>query len=468
MGAYDRAPFRWTEREQQTLPVQLHGALPAWLQGQLLRTAPAVFERGAWRAGHLFDGLSLLYGFTIDPSGVTFRQRLLDSQTMAAIDRGKPVSGFATRLQRSWLQRLLRPIPPITDNTNVNVLPFQEHWLALTESQAQHCIDRDSLGSRGLFTYDDELPRVLLMSAHPQPDPRGGGLLNVGTLFGSTSAWVVFRQSYTGRVREVEGKLPLPRVPYLHSFGATAKHVVLIDHPLAANPLRMLFSNRGYIDHFRWKPERATKLWKLERRAGRFTAYETEPLFCFHTVATFEDGDDVVLDFLAYDDPQVVHAFRTEQLARGAFPAFMPRYLRARMRPAQREVQLETLSDARFEFPVIAPARERPYQHAWGVALEEDASHAWGAQVVHVTPEGSTRFGEPGFTWGEPVFVARPGASAEDDGVLLTLGHHTERDLSVLAVLDAGTLAPLARCEVALSLPLGFHGSFRAAGGAAS
>jgi carotenoid cleavage dioxygenase-like enzyme len=458
MGAYDRAPFRWTERAAEELPVRIEGALPAWLRGQLMRTAPAVFERGGWRAGHLFDGLSLLYGFTLAPEQVTFRQRLLASKTLAAIDRGKPSSGFGTTLQRNWLQRLLRPIPPVTDNTNVNVLPFQGHWLALTESQEQHCIDRDSLATRGLFEYQDELPRVLLMSAHPQLDPRGGGLVNVGTLFGRSSAWVVFRQPLDGRARVVEGKLPLPRVPYLHSFGVTKQSVVLIEHPLAANPLHMLFSNRGYIDHFRWKPQRGTRLWKLERRGGKFTAYETEPLFCFHTVRAFEQGDEVVLDLLAYDDPQVVEAFRTSTLESGAFPAFMPRYLRARLSPTQRRVALEPLSDTRFEFPVTARPES---QHAWGVHLREDRA-AWSSEVVRVSARETRRFSEQGLTWGEPVFVARPGAGDQDDGVLLTLGHHTQRDLSVLAVLDAGTLEPLARCEVALSLPLGFHGSFRA------
>jgi beta,beta-carotene 9',10'-dioxygenase len=463
MGAYDRAPFRWTSQQAESLPVQIAGALPEWLRGQLMRTAPAVFERGSWRAGHLFDGLSLLYGFTIEAEGVTFRQRLLASKTMDAIDRGKQISGFATTLQRNWLQRLMRPIPPVTDNTNVNVVPFQEHWLALTESQEQHCIDRDSLSSRGLFTYDDELPRMLLMSAHPQLDPRGGGLVNVGTQFGKTSAWVVFRQALDGRARVLEGKLPLPRVPYLHSFGVTKRHVVLIDQPLAANPLRMLFSNRGYIDHFRWKPARGTRLWKLDRRAGQFTAYEADALFCFHTVATFEDGEDVVLDLLAYDDPQVVHAFRTETLASGAFPAFMPRYLRARLKPSKRHVELELLSAERFEFPVIAPPGDAPYRHAWGVHLAEDPARAWSSEVVHVADGVTRRFGEPGFTWSEPVLVPRPGATEEDDGVLLSLGHHTERDVSVLAVLDARTLEPRARCEVALSLPLGFHGGFRPA-----
>ncbi|HEY6879970.1 MAG TPA: carotenoid oxygenase family protein [Polyangiales bacterium] len=458
MGAYDRAPFRWTSQAVDSLPVRVEGRVPDWLRGQLVRTAPALFERGGWRAGHLFDGQSLLYGFHLAPEQVTFQQRLLASKTLAAIDRGKPVSGFATRLQRSWWQRLLRPIPPLTDNTNVNVVPFQGHWLALTESPEQHVIDRGSLASRGVFAYDDELPRALMMSAHPQPCPRGGAWVNVGTLFGKVSEWVVFRQALDGRSRIVEGKLPLPRVPYLHSFGVTARHVVLIDHPLAANPLRMLFSNRGYIDHFRWQPERGTRLWKLDRRGGQFTAYETEPLFCFHTVRAFERGDELVVDLLAYEDAQIVDAFRTERLAQ-AFPSIMPRYLRARLMPTKRTVELETLSTTRFEFPSSSPTN----QYAWGVTLKDGEGPGWGSEVVRIAEDGTQRFADPAYTWGEPVYVARPGAEADDDGVLLTTGHHVAGDRAVLAILDARTLEPRARCEVALSLPFGFHGSFRAA-----
>ena len=72
------------------------------------------------------------------------------------------------------------------------------------------------------------------------------------------------------------------------------------------------------------------------------------------------------------------------------------------------------------------------------------------------------RFSEPAMTYGEPVFVARPGADNANDGVLLTLGSHLREDRATLAVLDATTMQSLAHCDVELSLPLGFHGNFRA------
>lgn len=58
------------------------------------------------------------------------------------------------------------------------------------------------------------------------------------------------------------------------------------------------------------------------------------------------------------------------------------------------------------------------------------------------------------------MFVARPGAPDEDDGVLLVVGSHPSAERSRLSVLDARTLTALAQCEIGLSIPLGFHGNF--------
>jgi carotenoid cleavage dioxygenase-like enzyme len=58
------------------------------------------------------------------------------------------------------------------------------------------------------------------------------------------------------------------------------------------------------------------------------------------------------------------------------------------------------------------------------------------------------------------VFVARPGATDEDDGVLLSVGASQRRETSALAVIDARSMQLLASAEVPSAIPLGFHGSF--------
>jgi carotenoid cleavage dioxygenase-like enzyme len=459
-----RAPFRWTQQDQKTLAVHTEGSVPDWLTGDLVRTAPAVFGEGEWRAGHWFDGLALIYGFSFD-QGVAFRQELLASKFAADVAAGRArTASFDTTMKRGFFQRLVQPVPQVTDNTNVNIVPWQGAWLAMTESQHQHVVGND-LVSRGLYRFEDALPTTMSLTAHPHMDFARSALVNLGATFGPKNELWVVRQGSQGRAREVEGKLALKRVPYLHSFGLSPKHAVVVDHPFSVNPLTLLWSNRGFIEHFKWEPERGTRLWKLRRDSGVWTDYQTDALFCFHTVNTFDDGDDVVIDFLAFDDPSAVAQLKTEQLLSGALPPFLPRFVRARLSPGKRHAELELLSEQGFELPNIAYRKQHGerYDTVWGAALAEDGKQGWSSEIVRVDLGKATvaRFSESQMTYGEPIFVPRPGAARADDGVVLTVGSHAVDERSVLAVLDASTLAPLARCQVDLSIPLGFHGNYR-------
>ena len=61
------------------------------------------------------------------------------------------------------------------------------------------------------------------------------------------------------------------------------------------------------------------------------------------------------------------------------------------------------------------------------------------------------------------MFVAEPGAEAEDAGALLSVVLDASSGSSFLLVLDAATLDELARAEVPRHIPFGFHGQFAAA-----
>ena len=56
------------------------------------------------------------------------------------------------------------------------------------------------------------------------------------------------------------------------------------------------------------------------------------------------------------------------------------------------------------------------------------------------------------------MFVAEPGASGEDDGVLLSVVLDSERGTSFLLVLDARDLSEVARARVPHHIPFSFHG----------
>ncbi|XP_048255589.1 carotenoid-cleaving dioxygenase, mitochondrial-like [Haliotis rufescens] len=70
---------------------------------------------------------------------------------------------------------------------------------------------------------------------------------------------------------------------------------------------------------------------------------------------------------------------------------------------------------------------------------------------------------EDGDQPGEPVFIARPGGTEEDDGVILSPVFPTKPGRKgFLLVLDGKTFKELARAETppGVKMPITFHGSF--------
>src|SRR5262249_1491868 len=115
---------------------------------------------------------------------------------------------------------------------------------------------------------------------------------------------------------------------------------------------------------------------------------------------------------------------------------------------------------ARMELPRINYGRrnERAYRYAWGV----DAKSGWLDTIVKadLDDRSTGEWSEDGCSPGEPVFVAAPDASAEDDGILLSVVFDAGRGRSFLLVLDAADLSELARAETPHHIPYGFHGQF--------
>jgi len=454
-----RAPFRSATGERHA-DASIRGEIPAWLRGDLVRTAPSIFADGAWEAHHWFDALGTLYGFRIDDGAVSYRQRpMSQTQVARAASEGKaPHASFGTPIQRSFWTRLFQPVPLVTDNPNVNVVALGDDRVALTESPHQWAVDPSTLELTKLLSYDDELGEVVMI-AHPHMDFERGRVVSLATRLGVKSEIVVYEHAPNDRKRRVVGRIAVPRMPYVHGFGLTARHAIVIGHPFDVAPWRVLWSNRGFIDHFEYRPEAGTTLWLVDRATGAVREHAAPPGFVFHVVNAFEEGDATSIDVALYPDASVVSAFQSENIARDGLPDLAPSIVRWTMRSERRDATHEVLRAKGFEFPSVSYRRVNGKRHeiAWGARVGDGGR---SGEIVRIDGRGERTFHESGFVFGEPVYVARPQSDAEDDGVVLSVGSHVDAMRSAMAVLDARTLDVLAWAEIPLPIPLGFHGSF--------
>lgn len=458
-------PFHASEKNVAPTPAQVEGQLPAWLKGELLRTCPAVFELPQWRANHWFDGLGLLYAFSFEGDGkVSFRCRPLESEAARRAAAGEqPYATFDTRIQRSLWQRLLEPAAQATDNANVNIVRYGDEWVALTETPFPLVIDPKDLGVKGGFGFKDSYPARCIMTAHPQFDFKRQKVVNALLYIGALSYIAFYEHEGSSRKRQEIARLSFQKLPYVHSFGMTDEHIILVSHPHRMIPASLLWSNKGFIEAFSWQPEGATEIYVFDRRTKAWRRYETDPFFVFHVAHAYSDGDELVLDLAAHSSAEFISEYRTDQLKQ-QLPEIRSRLRRLRLNSKSGQVKSEELSAHRFEFPSVSYRRRQgqAQQWVWGAAPGTDASGMYGSPLVAVdVKSGQTKvYSEPDMVFGEPIFVGRPGGNAEDDGVILSVGSHMKSNRSVCLVLDAASFEVLARVQVNYALPLGFHGSF--------
>jgi carotenoid cleavage dioxygenase-like enzyme len=494
MPAYSPG-FRSLDAEHDDLALEVDGEIPAWLSGSLVRNGPGRFEVGGERVQHWFDGLAMLHKFRFEtgPDGVTYSNRFLRTEAYCeAVEEGQIASQFAT--SGSYLDRLKSFLSDPTDNANVNVARIGGEYAALTETPRRVRFDPEDLSVRGNLTYADDLT-THHVTAHLRHDDRRGETVGYATQFGRKNRYHLYRVLDDSPDGSRPSRIPVASIEvdepaYLHSFALTPRYALVVEPPFVVNPMRFLLPGKsGFIDNYRWKPERGTRFLVFDRETGDLAAERTAPpFFFFHTVNGFEDEEsgEVVVDLIAYDDASIVEdlfmaSVEGEQNAAGADekPDAGPVLDAAKGELARFRVPVETGGTVErrdrytgIELPRIAPrARMRPYRYAYGQATARGGQN--GLVKVNVETGEATEWWADGFYAGEPIFVPKPvegeadkddadGADSppEDRGVLLAPALDTETEESSLLVLDGETFEERARAHVPHHIPFGFHGEF--------
>lgn len=452
------------------VPVQ--GELPRWLTGSLLRNGPGTFQVGSQRYRHWFDGLAMLHRFTINEGRVSYANRFLETESYrAARDEGRiAYPEFATDPCRSMFARAMAVFDPqVTDSAKVNIARVAEHYLALAETPIQVEFDPETLRTVGVTGWDTST-FGRMTTVHPHLDEARNEAINLVTRYGAVSSYA-FRRVDTRDPGLLEGTTIASRAvrepAYIHSFGMSSRHLLLVEFPLVVNPLSLLLWLRPYIENFRWKPSRGTRVHVFDRATGEHVRSVTaDPFFAFHHVNAYDDADgSVVVDLVAYDDASVIESFYLHRLSEPdvQIPRGTLRRLRIPLTGPDERLQAEELSATGIELPNIdyGGLNTSPdLRYVYGVGVRGDRGFYDQLVKIDVDARTTATWHEPDCHPGEGVFVGRPGREAEDDGVVLSVVLDAARGTSFLLVLDAASFTEVARAQLPHPVLLGYHGQF--------
>ncbi|MCV6963353.1 carotenoid oxygenase family protein [Mycobacterium intermedium] len=435
---------------------EIEGTIPPELSGTLYRNGPGRWEDHTGRPlHHLFDGDGMLSAFAIRDGGVHYRNRYVRTRHYL----GKTgTTHLGTAAPGGWRANIAKTPPNLA---NTNVVEHAGRLYALWEGGAPYEIDPDTLDTLGVRHFGGALRKGATFSAHPCVCPRTGDMFNFGAEFIPRPHLRIYRADPQGTVQYLRS-VRLPYLAMLHDFAITERYLVFLLSPIATNLLQVALGLKPVGDTLRYRPERGSFFILVPRDGGEVRFIDSPAILQFHLSNAYDDGDDVVVDVITYENPQLLKSisrFQTTPLhdSPGEFNRF-------RVTKSNRVIR-EPLSDTVSEFPRHHPDREgRNHRYAYLTSRRRLSSVYDSITKLDLSDNTETTYEAQadGNSFCEPVFVPRPDATTEDDGWLLSVEYQAKEHLSRLVILDAKDLerGPIATAQLTHHIPQGFHGNF--------
>ncbi len=422
--------------EVDLIDLPVIGAIPDELSGVLVRNGPNPL-RGRFKGNDVLDWWpedAMLHGITLYGGRATsYRNRWARTKRWA--DAYNPDASLTL----------------LDTNPNVNVLFHAGEVLALSEGGAPLAITAE-LETLGATRYHPALAKG--MTAHPKVDPQTGELMSFRADWKKPFLRYVVTDAKGAPRVDIDIEMCSPSM--MHDMAITATRSILLDLNVGYD-FSML--SRGFRMPLRWRDDHKARLGIIPRHGGALRWFEIAPCFIQHVVNAYDaDEATVVLDVVRYP---TYFRLADESSTFETPPLGVPwRYV---INLDKGTVTERKIADVCVELPRINEERTgRPYRFFY--AAEQPTNTEFRGVIRYDLEFGSVqRYRVPeGDQNSEPVFVARPKSSVEDDGWLLVCVYRQSTDTSDLVILDGKNIEspPIATVRLPRRIPAGFHGAW--------
>ena len=428
--------------ETTSFDLAVTGQIPQELEGRFLRNGPNPFVPPDPDTYHWFLGDAMVHGIRLRGGKAEwYRNRFVLGRRVA------------TELGRETPETVLDDQGP-----NTNVIGHAGRTYAIVEAGTKPVELTYELETVGTNGFCNSIPNGY--TAHPKYDPLTGEIHAINyapSVLLDKIEYVVVDASGTMNKRL---EISAPTMPMVHDMGLTQKYAVVFDLPVAVD-LELAFG--GVAFPLRWFDDYDARVGLLPRTAesgDEVIWCSIDPCYAYHPLNSYDlDDGRVIVDVCRYH--KMFDADRNGPMGDSA-----PQLERWTVDPVARRVGREVLSERFQEFPRVAGSvLNQKHRYGYTADLGTDlAPWIFGETLKHDLAAGTTEVHDHGVGRGaaEPVFVSREGATAEDDGWIMTLVYDATTDRSDLVILDAYDIAgpEVARVALPTRVPHGFHGNW--------
>jgi carotenoid cleavage dioxygenase len=428
------APLR---SEVTAFDLDVVGRIPEELTGRFLRIGPnPIDELDLVRLVryHWFAGTGMAHGLRLHRGKAEwFRSRFVLDRDAAKVLSRKPIPGPSVGKRDG--------------NVNTNLMNVGGKLCAVVEGGSIPVELDYELTSIRRTDFDGTLEAGF--TGHPHFDPITG---EQHALVYEAFAPVRYISVDRDGLATTKARIDLPHIPLIHDMAFTQSFIVVPDFPVTFQP------EHSHTDFpWLWDDRRPSRIGLLPRDGdvSRIQWFEAPRCFAFHFANAYDDGDFTIIDL-----PKHHRMFLTDQNGPNEGAPIMVRWKLHRPSGSLTETVID---DRGNEFPRINGRHGgQRYRYIYTAHWGDDVQ--FGPAMKHDLNTGKTEvhdYGRGRMT-AEPVFVRKPGASAEDAGWILSYVYDPKRDLSDVVILNAQDFAgePVATIRLPVRVPFGFHGGW--------
>jgi len=457
----------FTSVEQQPTPchLKIHGTIPKWIEGDFLAIGPGIFEIQGNKAYHWLDGLAMIHNFSFHHGTITYNSRLINSNySKECFNKGKISGSTPEKKQSTWakLSSAFSSSERVPyDNTNVNVIPYRNTYVTLTESPHHLTIEPKSLKTLHPFFYADKI-EAQFASAHPHFDPATKYWYGVLVNYAHNSDYLIYRRAENSNKREIVATIPVGYPAYIHTFTVTKNYFIITEAPFNVSPYDLLMTDKAYIETFSWKPKTGTQFIVINRANGNLVGkFKTEAFFTLHHINAFEKNNEIMIDLIAYNDPAIISAFNLENICSSNPKVPISEFRRYTVNLITKNVSMKIFAPDSGEMPNINDAyRTKEYHYLYCNMSNKPGTLADQICKIDLKNGQKLLWQSPGTYPNEPVFVPTPHQHSEDDGVVISHVLDAAKKQTFILILDAKNLQELARASICGYIPFTVHSKF--------
>jgi all-trans-8'-apo-beta-carotenal 15,15'-oxygenase len=444
---------------------EVQGEVPLDLEGSFIRNGPGRQRIGDTPYGHWFDGCGMLSVFSIADGQVHFKNRYVRTPKYLKETATQQIQyrGFGTQIP-GGLRKNIGRMPGNPANTNS--VYHGGKLLALYEGGRPFELDPGSLGTVGEYTYDGELKKSNVFSAHGHFHGPTGHWVNFGTgsmgfgKKGPKLCFNIFRIDTAGKMI-AKGQVPVDYFPFAHDFALSAKYAIFFVNSINMGPVGKVMLGAQSISegvHFDNSQPMAIVLVDLDTMQ-EVRRIETAPGAIVHFGNAFEEGDEVVVDAMHSDQFDANEAlsdiFNAKALKGGE-------WRRYRINVATGALSFEVMTETNSEFPTFNQRKAcEKNELTFSAASVANGHDSFFNGFQRITRNGDVQLHtlDPGFYGSEPLFAPSKHSAEDNDGYILEVVYDGFAHRSSLVVFRAADISePIASLPLRHHLPHQFHG----------